>query len=163
MYLSTILASFFALMACAIPLAHQRRPSDMACANAGDCYKLQSFNVTADKLIHLSFTIYADGNSHDNKTVCSTSWEVDANVWPQDYIKCNNDLFQWKFSKFNSVIDWTMEATHDFSLGGFGARAFANGTAVSNDFLCEADASGAQHCSLKTDHVINLALYAMIA
>ncbi|OJD30092.1 alpha-amlyase [Diplodia corticola] len=163
MYLSTIFTSFFALMVYAIPLARHRQPTDLACANPGDCYKITTMDITSGESVQLRFTLYDDAKSTNNTTVCSASWEVGANTWPQKYIKCNDDMFQWMFSKFDTVTDWNMEAAHDFKLGDSGARAFANGTATIDDFACQSGTAGVQYCSLKGDHVINLNKYAMIA
>ncbi|KAF9639074.1 hypothetical protein BFW01_g9971 [Lasiodiplodia theobromae] len=165
MFLSAILVSFFALMAHAIPLSPQKT-ADVACTEPGDCYRIQSLNVSlpsgSEEQVQLTFTLWDDAQSANNRTVCSTSWEAGTDGWPQNYVKCDDDMFQWKFSKFDSVTDWGMEAAHDFRFGSFGARSFANGTAAGADFECETTASGARRCSLKENHVINLAYYAMI-
>lgn len=90
MFLSAILVSFFALMVHAIPLSPQK-PADVACTDPGDCYVIQSLNVSlpsgSEEQVQLTFTLWDDAQSSNNKTVCSTSWEAGTEGWPQNYVR----------------------------------------------------------------------------
>ncbi|KAK7716853.1 hypothetical protein SLS57_006536 [Botryosphaeria dothidea] len=170
MYLSTLFASFFALTAYALPLS-ARETSDVKCVNPGDCYRISEVSIDtpngrpgSDNQVHLWFTLWDDSPKISASTTCSASWEAGSNGWPNKSIKCDDDNFRWSFSKFESVTEWNIEATHDFIMDAkWGARSFANGTAATDDFECDADDTGAKHCSLKETRVINLGIYAMIA
>lgn len=167
MYLPTILAGFFALSAVAMPLS-SLEPRDLKCARPGDCNRLLDFTISTplgnDGQVKVDFTIWDDNKATNATTTCSASWKAGTDGWPQQYTTCDDDEFEWSFSKFNSATEWHMEAAHGYlDSPNFYVRSFFNGTAVDADFKCETDATGTRECSLKPDRVINLRWYASIA
>lgn len=161
MYLPILLTSLLALAVSAIPLsAHAAR--DVICEKPSQCLRILSLNTSMDSAnqINFRFALQYGHDTFNESTSCSASWQAGSNGWPANYINCDNEDYRWSFSKFDSLTEWHMEATHEFVDDGYGGRYYANGTACSADFDCEGPND--TECSLRAWHVVNLLFYAAV-